>query len=203
MSIPNARLGNDGQTGITPIIEPSTPFMKTLSRQLLCRPNKYLEVQLHKVQLPDGRCIDDWPWVIMPDYVNILARTADGRFLCFRQPKYAYEGVFLAPVGGYMEPGEAPLDAARRELLEETGYGSGDWQSLGSYVVDANRGAGTANFFLALDVQFEKEPVADDLEPQELLFLTRDELQAALDGGQFKVLAWAALVSMGLQRLRG
>jgi len=176
--------------------------MKTVSRQLLCKPNKFLSVELHKVELPDGRCIVDWPWVITPDYVNVLVRTVDGKFLCFRQSKYALEGDSLAPVGGYMEPGEVPLAAAQRELLEETGYTSDEWHSLGSYVVDANRGAGTANLFLALNARFERAPVPDDLEPQTLLLLTRDELQSALEAGQFKVLAWAALVSLGLQRLR-
>ena len=175
--------------------------MKTLSRRLLCQPNKFLGVELHEVELADGRRIDDWPWVITPDYTNTLARTIDGRFLCFRQPKYAIEGESLAPIGGYLEPGEAPLAGAQRELQEETGYSATEWHALGSYVVDANRGAGTAHFFLALNARLEGQPIADDLEPQELLLLSREELQTALQTGQFKVLAWAALVALGLQRL--
>ena len=175
--------------------------MKTVSRRLLCQPNKFLGVELHEVELADGRRIVDWPWVITPDYANILARTPDGRFLCCRQAKYAIEGESLAPLGGYLEPGEAPLAAARRELLEETGYVSEEWHALGSYAVDANRGAGTAHLFLALNARRERQPVADDLEPQELLLLSRDELQTALQTGQFKVLAWTALVALGLQRL--
>ena len=175
--------------------------MKTISRRLLCQPNKFLALEIHELELPDGRRIDDWPWVITPDYANILARTPDGRFLCFRQSKYAIEGESLAPMGGFLEPGEDPLAAAQRELLEESGYVSEEWHALGSYVVDANRGAGTAHFFLALIARPERQPTADDLEPQELLLLSRDELQAALEAGQFKVLAWASIVSMGLQRL--
>jgi len=175
--------------------------METLSRRLLCQPNKFLGVELHTVELADGRRIDDWPWVITPDYANILARTADGRFLCFRQAKYAIEGESLAPLGGYIEPGESPLAAAQRELLEESGYIAPEWHDLGSYVVDANRGAGTAHFFLALDARLDRPPVAEDLEAQELLLLTRAELEAALHSGQFKVLAWAAIVALGLQRL--
>ncbi|MCX6968211.1 MAG: NUDIX hydrolase [Verrucomicrobia bacterium] len=175
--------------------------MKTVSRRLLCQPNKFLALELHELELADGKRIADWPWVITPDYVNVLVVTTDRRFLCFRQTKYAFDGDSLAPVGGYIEPGEAPLAAAQRELLEETGYISEEWSSLGSYVVDANRGCGTAHLFLALNARFERPPVADDLEAQELLLLSRNEIQAALQAGQFKVLAWAALVSAGLQRL--
>ena len=175
--------------------------MKTVSRRLLCKPNQFLSLEIHEVELADGRRIDDWPWVITPDYANILARTTDGRFLCFRQLKYAIEGESLAPMGGYIEPGEAPLAAAQRELLEETGYTAGEWHDLGSYVVDANRGAGTAHFFLALNAKCDHAAIPDDLEPQTLLLLSREELEAALRCGQFKILAWAAIVSLALQRL--
>ena len=87
---------------------------KTLSKRLLCTPNRFLSLELHEVELPDGRRIADWPWIITPDYANVLARTRDGRFLFFRQPKYAVQGIALAPVGGFIEPGEDPLRAAQR-----------------------------------------------------------------------------------------
>jgi ADP-ribose pyrophosphatase len=174
---------------------------KTLSRRVVCRFNRFLTLESHAVELPDGRRIDDWPWLITPDYANVLARTVDGRFLCFRQPKYAVPGASLAPVGGFLERGEDPLAAAQRELLEETGYSAPAWHALGSTVVDANRGVGTAHFFLALDAQPKCDRRADDLEQQELLLLTRAEIEAALDRGDFKVLAWAAVVAVGLRYL--
>jgi ADP-ribose pyrophosphatase len=174
---------------------------KTLSKRLLCQPNRFLTVELHELELPDGKHIADWPWLITPDYANVLARTKDGRFLCFRQTKYAVEGVTLAPVGGFLEPGEDPLHAAQRELREETGYESSHWHALGSSVVDANRGAGVANLFLALDAEATGQPHADDLEQQELLLMSRPELEAALDRGEFKVLAWITVIALGLRFL--
>ncbi|MDD2764216.1 MAG: NUDIX hydrolase [Opitutaceae bacterium] len=174
---------------------------KTLARRVLCRPNQFLAVEIHELELPDGRHIDDWPWLVTPDYVNVLARIPDGRFLCFRQTKYAVQGVSLAPMGGFIEPGEQPLHAAQRELSEETGYRAPTWHAIGSGVVDANRGAGTAHFFLALDARLESGRKADDLEQQELLLLNRHDIEQALDRGEFKVLAWAAIVAAGLRYL--
>src|SRR5690606_6859462 len=174
---------------------------KTLNRRSVLDAGRFLTVELHAVQLPDGQVIDDWPWVITPDYVNVVAVTEAGEFLVFRQTKYAVDGLTLAPVGGYLEPGEPPLLAARRELLEETGYEASDWTTLGEYVVDGNRGAGTAHLFLARNARRVAERDADDLEEQELLLLSRAEVEQALCDGEFKVLGWASAVALALLRL--
>jgi ADP-ribose pyrophosphatase len=174
---------------------------KTLSRETVLDRGKFLRVEDHTVELPDGRIIEQWPWVISPDFINVAAVTDAGEFLCFRQVKYAVEGEALATVGGYLEPGEEPRAAAQRELLEETGYEADEWIELGQYRVDANRGAGTAHFFLALRAHRIAERDADDLEEQHLLLLTRTEIEAALNAGQFKALPWAAIVALALRRL--
>jgi ADP-ribose pyrophosphatase len=175
---------------------------KTLSRRVILDHSKYLIVENHTVELPDGRVISEWPLVITPDYVNVLALTEGGQFLCFRQTKYGLDGTSLAPVGGYLEPGEEPLAAAQRELLEETGCEALEWINLGHYVVDGNRGAGTAHLFLARGARRASEPGADDLEEQELLCLSRSETEAALAAGEFKSLPWATVVALALLHLR-
>jgi ADP-ribose pyrophosphatase len=174
---------------------------KTLSKNVVLQGNKFLRVENHSVELPDGRIIPDWHWVITPDYVNVVAVTEAHQFLCFRQIKYAIEGTSLAPVGGYIEPGEDPLSAAKRELVEETGFEAKDWTSLGSFVVDSNRGCGVGHFFLATSARRVAEPKSDDLEEQQLLFLTRDDVDKALSEGGFKVLPWVAIVLLALQAL--
>lgn len=175
---------------------------KTLSRQTVFQCGKFLTVESRSIQLPDGRIIPDWTWLISPDFVIVVAQTLDGRFLCFRQTKYAVTGPCLAPVGGYIEPGEAPLQAAQRELLEEAGYASPDWTPLGAYAVDANRGNGTAHLFLARQCQRIAEPHSDDLEEQQLLFLSPAELQAATLAGEFKVVPWTAAIALALLRMQ-
>ena len=174
---------------------------KTRSRRTILDRGKFLVVEEHSVELPDGRVIDSWPWVISPDFVNIVAVTPEGEFLCFRQTKYAGEGVSLSVVGGYIDEGEAPLTAAKRELLEETGYEADDWTALGCYAVDGNRGAGHAHFFLAQGARCVAEIDADDLEEQQLLLLSQSEVESGLLAGEFKLLPWAAIVGLALRHL--
>jgi ADP-ribose pyrophosphatase len=171
---------------------------KTLARTPVLHNGKFLTVEMHRVELPDGRTIDDWPWLIMPDYVNVVAVTEAGDFLCFRQTKYAVAGTSLAVVGGYLEP----LAAAQRELLEETGYTAPDWIALGNYAVDGNRGCGQAHLFLARNAHWLQPIHADDLEEQELLLLSRTEVEAALQAGDFKVLGWATAIALALLALK-
>ena len=175
---------------------------KTLSKKTILNHSKFLKVESHEVQLPDGQIIPDWPWVIIHDAALILARREDGKFLCFHQTKYAIEGTSLAPVGGMLEPNEKPLEAAKRELLEEMGYLSSNWVNLGSYLVDPNSNVGTMHLFLALEAKYVAPPDSDDLEDQELLLLSKSELEKALHDSQFKILAWTTVVALSLRYLK-
>ncbi len=173
---------------------------KTLERKTILEPDggRFLTVENHRVQLPDATIIDDWSWVITPEFINVVVETEKGDFLCFRQFKYAAQGTTLAIVGGYLEPGEEPLASAQRELLEETGYAASTWIPLGSYPIDGNRGCGVGHLFLARGARSVQPPDADDLEEQEVVLLDRAQLTAALLQGEFRIVTWSAAVAMAL-----
>jgi ADP-ribose pyrophosphatase len=181
-------------------MKPPQPW-QTLHSEKVFQAGHWLQVEMRTVATPDGRQISGWPWVTTPDYVNVVPVTAQGEFLCFRQDKYAFPELSLAPVGGYIEPGEDPLSAAQRELMEEMGCQAERWLPLGSYWVDPNRGVATGHLYLALGARQVAERDADDLEAQELVHLTRAQVEAALDAGEFRVLAWAANLVMALRVL--
>ena len=173
----------------------------TRTRRLVLDLAPWLRVEEHAVELPDGRVIEDWSWVETRAYVNVVAVDTDGRVLVFEQTTYAVEGPTLATMGGYVEESEQPLAAARRELLEETGYESDAWTPLGSYAVDGNRGYGVGHFFLAAGARRVAEPCADDLEEQRLFTMTVAEVKDALLEGRFGVMSWTAALALAVLAL--
>ena len=64
-----------------------------------------------------------------PDWVNVVALTDRDELLLIEQWRHGVDHATLEIPGGMVDPGETPLEAARRELLEETGYRAGTFQA--------------------------------------------------------------------------
>jgi ADP-ribose pyrophosphatase len=171
------------------------PWKVLASRDLLDAA-PFLRVRVETVELPDGRRIEDYYQLDMPSFVCIFAETPEGRVLTYRQYRHGPRRVGLGFPGGHLSPGETPLDAAKRELLEETGYAAENWTSLGGYTVNANQGGAVAHLLQATGARQVTDPASDDLEETELLFLTRAELLAAAGRGEFCLMTQMILLAV-------
>ena len=83
-----------------------------------------------RVELPDGRVHDEYYVQHYPAWVNVIAETDDGKIILERQYRHGLGVMSTEIPAGCVEAGETPLEAARRELMEETGYGNGVWTEL-------------------------------------------------------------------------
>ena len=89
-----------------------------------------LKVHRDAVRLPDGSSAAR-EYIRHPGAVAIVPLFDDGRVLLERQFRYPHRREFIEVPAGKLEPGEPPLQTARRELLEETGYVAQEWTRLG------------------------------------------------------------------------
>ena len=90
----------------------------------------WLTVRRDCVELPDGRQNPEFYVLEYPDWVNVIAITEDGKFVMERQYRHGLGKTCFEIPAGVIEEGEDPLDAAKRELMEETGYGEGTWRKI-------------------------------------------------------------------------
>lgn len=85
----------------------------------------FARCDVHTVVSEDGQKIfNDWIFLEEVNAVNIVVQTAEGKFIVFKQYKYAVPGETFSPVGGFVDDGEHPWTSAKREVLEELGMGS-------------------------------------------------------------------------------
>src|SRR5262245_37717557 len=105
------------------------PWQVLASEYLHRKP--WLTVRQERVRLPNGAVIDEY-WVSeYPDWVNVVATTGRDELVLIRQYRHGLGGVHFELAAGVVDPEDpSPEAAARRELLEETGYAGGRWSHI-------------------------------------------------------------------------
>ncbi len=171
------------------VVESSTSI---LSRE------PWLEVFEEHIRLPGGRLIDDFYTIRLRDFVVVAPLTGDGHVIMVRHYRHGPRRFTSSLPSGFIEGDETPADAAKRELLEETGYVAETWSGLGSYVVDGNRRCGTEHVFIATGARRVAEPTSDDLAEAAVQLLTLEEASEALRNGDISELATAAGLALAL-----
>lgn len=159
---------------------------------------------VHKqcVELPAGQKIDDYYFINGFNFAIIYAVTQDGFVILEKAYRHGPGKIVWSLPAGHLSPDEAPLDTAKRELLEECGYSGGTWTEIGSFVNNGNQQAGFAHMFLAEGVIKTAEPESGDLEEMEICLLKPEELHKILFDGQIPIISSAALIALANLKLQ-
>lgn len=158
----------------------------------------WLKLSVHQVRLPNGQVIDDYYQIELTEYVVIFAQTETGDAIALRSYKHGVRDVCMVLPAGAMEAGEQPVDSAKRELLEETGYSADVWNPLGSFVVHGNYGCGKAHIFAAKQARKTAEPDSGDLETMEVVLMQPSDILQAVRKGEVAGLGTVAAIGLAL-----
>lgn len=168
--------------------------------------NKFLSIESYLCKLNNGEVIkrekilknnkDGSAVVVYPI-------TEDGKIIIAIEPRvFTARTVGVGLPAGYIEEGEEPIVAARRELMEETGYASDDLINMGSFYQDQGCSAAFNHYFLALNCKKVGEQKLDPSEFIKYVLVDNNELEELLNNGYITGLNSAYLIEKGRSYVR-
>ncbi len=158
---------------------------KTLESEYLFR-DRWLTVRKDRVQLPEGPVIPNYYVLEYPDWISVTGITKNGEFILVKQYRHGIGKVSYELCGGMADPEDAsPLETAKREMLEETGYGNGNWEEY--MVISANPGilSNLTYCYLATDLELIREPELDETEQLTVHLFSLEEVKKMLLQNEF------------------
>jgi 8-oxo-dGTP pyrophosphatase MutT (NUDIX family) len=154
----------------------------------------WLKVAKETCELPNGKIINDFYTLWQPDWVLILARTKEGKWVMTEQYRHGTGKIALEFPAGIIDKGETPEEAAVRELQEECGYvldESGESRGqdyvtyIGFFSVNPDRHRGKFHVVFIDGVERLGKTNFDDTEDIETFLYSDEEFQAKVADGTF------------------
>ncbi|MDR1810055.1 MAG: NUDIX hydrolase [Prevotella sp.] len=153
----------------------------------------WLTVRRDSVELKNGRQIPSYYVLEYPEWVNIIAITREKQFVFIRQYRHGIQSVNYELCAGVCEQEDAsPLVSAQRELLEETGYGNGDWEEYMNISANTSTMSNVCHCFLARNVEKISEQQLDDTEELSVHLLSLDDVKNLLKNDEIRQSLMAA-----------
>jgi len=162
----------------------------------------YFSLRSDRLRLPTGAIKDPYYVIERPDAAIIFPLTQGGDVVLVRQYRPPLQGMELGLPAGLVEEGEKPEAAARRELLEETGYSGGEWEELGSLASSPSLKDNWAYLFLARGVEETSAPDPDEHELVEVVKASVEDLPGLIQGAEIVSSSGVAAIMLALERLK-
>jgi ADP-ribose pyrophosphatase len=158
--------------------------------------NRFLRIRLDRCELPDGRVMPNYFVLDFLDWVQVVALTTDGKMVMIRQYRHGTQETLLEIPGGSTDPEDQKnsLSAAKRELLEETGYESDDWELIGSHSPNPALMSNDMHVYLAKNCKKVAEQQLDPFEDLDVELLPAQDVLNMAEGGKIR----HSLVATGL-----
>ena len=157
---------------------------KVLTSEKMLDRGVWMRLRKERVQLPSGVEVPEWFILDFPNWVNVIAITKDGKFVMEDQYRHAVGETHFELVAGVIDDGETPLEAAKRELSEESGYGGGTWEEFLCVAPNPTNQSNYSYTFLATGVEKIGEQHTDASEDICVHLFTRDEIRELLETGK-------------------
>lgn len=146
-------------------------YWKTISSEYLVKA-PWAVLRKDICEMPNGHIVPEYYVLEYPNWVNMVAVTENGEFILVRQYRHGIGDFVLEIPGGVIDPGEEAIEAARREMLEETGYAFESVQELVSlYPNPATSNNMTATFLMTGGRKVQEQDLDDQEEIDVILVL--------------------------------
>ena len=143
--------------------------------------NKYIELYEDVLDIKNKKKI--YTRARRKDYSTIVPFVSNNEILVIKSYRHMVGSYQIEAPSGYIDNGETPVEAASRELKEETGYRANNIISLGSYTLDYTMFEQTGNLFVAYDLVDEKRKKLGMMEIIETAILSIDDIKKLLFEG--------------------
>ncbi len=149
--------------------------------------DEWIDIRRSSYRFPDGSIFEPFYSYSRRDYVVIVAKDTEGKYICVRQFRQGIKQVTTEfPAGGVeKKDGEAYLETAKRELREETGYESDEWRFLLSVPSNATLADNYAHLFVADNCRKVSGQELDDTEFLNVTGHSKAELNEMIKTGEF------------------
>ncbi len=178
--------------------------------------DEWMDLRKSRFRFPDGKEFEPYYSYSRRSFVVVVARDTEGKFLCVRQFRYGIKKVTTEFTAGGLERGdgreyafgdsiedyEDALSAAKRELLEETGYASDEWTHIITVPSNATIADNYAFIYFADNCRKVAEQSLDETEYLNVELHSAEEIEELIKQGNFEqanhILAWYMLKDRNL-----